>query len=89
MRPGMDCVLDVLRGEPIRPDITNSEWQHAFKSRRGKFCRISRRTSPERAAVPEPIKDYLAQAERGQRETVLVDIGTEGILQGFATEAIP
>jgi hypothetical protein len=88
----MDCVLDVLRGEPIRPDITNSEWQHAFQ------VAVEEKVLPyfaaklhrSGAAVPEPIKDYLAQAEQETaRNSFWWTSELKGILQGFATEAIP
>ena len=44
MRAGMDCALNALRGEPIRPGIASWEWQHAFQvAAEEKFCRISLR----------------------------------------------
>jgi hypothetical protein len=88
----MDCVLNALRGEPIRPGIASWEWQHAFQ------VAVEEKVLPYFAAklrqsgtaLPEPIMDYLAQAERETaRNSFWWTSELKGILQGFAAEAIP
>ena len=92
MRPGMDCVLDVLRGEPIRPDITNSEWQHAFQ------VAVEEKVLPYFAAklrqsganLPDLIAQDLARIEQTTaRSNFWWTSELRGILQAFALEALP
>jgi Uncharacterised nucleotidyltransferase len=92
MKPGMECVLHVLRGESIRPDITCSEWHNAFHVAEQEkvmpfFATRLRQCS---AALPESIQEDLSRAER---EIALSSFWwtseLRGILQAFAAESIP
>ncbi|MGA2049286.1 MAG: nucleotidyltransferase family protein [Terracidiphilus sp.] len=88
----MDCVLGVLRGEPVRPDVTSWEWQHAFQVavEEKVLPYFAAKLRQSGAALPEPIMDYLMQAEQETARNSFWWVSElKGILQGFATEAIP
>jgi Uncharacterised nucleotidyltransferase len=88
----MDCVLEVLRGETIRPGITCAEWRHAFQvAQQEKILPyFAAKLRQGGATLPEPIMADLSRAEQGAaRNSFWWTSELRGILQGFATEAIP
>jgi len=91
MRPGMDYVLDVLRGEAIRPDIRCSEWRYAFQvaEQERVLPFFAARLRHSRATLPDPILDDLSRAEQEMaRSSFWWTSELRGILQAFAANAL-
>ena len=92
MRPGMACVLEVLRDETNRRPVALTEWQDAFQVAEQEtilpyFAARLRQTG---AALPGPIQDDLSRAEReAARNSFWWTSELRGILQAFAAAAIP
>ncbi len=92
MRPGMECVLEVLRGDANRRVVPVSEWQQAFQIAEEEsilpFFAAKLRQSG--VTLPDPIQLDLLQAEQDAvRNGFWWTSELKGILQAFADNHIP
>lgn len=92
MKPGMACVLEVLRGEANRRPIALAEWHNAFEiaELEAVLPYFSARLRQSGATLPGPVEDSLARAEQqAARNTFWWTSELRGILQAFTAKAIP
>lgn len=92
MRPGMACVLDVLRGEANRRPIALTEWQDAFQVAEHEMILpyFAARVRQSGEPLPSPIEDHLSHAEQqATRNSFWWASELRGILEAFSANAIP
>jgi len=92
IRPGMECVLDVLRGQADRREVALSEWQRAFRiaEEENVLPLFLQRLRQSAISIPDPVQDDLSRNEsEAARTSFWWTSELKGILQALALEAIP
>ena len=91
MRPGMECVLQLLRGECSQRSLTLAEFQNAFAVADQEHV-LPSFLARIRAGDPEVTQEATEQIRRAERDIALSSFWwtseLKGILQGFAAERL-
>jgi hypothetical protein len=88
----MECVLDVLRGETSRREVSCAEWLDAFRVAEQERILpfFAAKTRHSGVALPVPILDEISRVEsHAVRNTFRWTSELRGILEAFAAAAIP